>query len=62
MFNKEKRVDLSGKTVAEMIQELSKLPVDTKVYCCGCDTIYLHVSNNGDICCIDSENLEEEYR
>ena len=43
MFDIKKRKDLSGSTVRGLITELLELPMDTRVFCCGDNNMYLHV-------------------
>ena len=61
MFDIEKRKNLSGMPVSEVIAELSKLPQNAQVLCCGDTYVWLHVEQDGSVVCIDTEDLEECY-
>ena len=61
MYDVNKRKNLSGMNVGELINELNKLPKDAKVLCCGDDYLYLHVEKDDSVICIDTEDLEDLY-
>lgn len=39
-------------TVGEVIEELLKLSQHHEVYCCGDNSVYLHVSDENECCCV----------
>lgn len=61
MYDFNKRKNLSGMTVGELIHELNQLPSDAKFSCCGDSRAYLHVEKDGSAICIDTEDLEDLY-
>lgn len=61
MFDINKRKEFFQPTVAEVIEALSELPKDTKVYFNGCHQGYLHVEKNRNVCSFDDSALEEDY-
>ena len=61
MYDINKRTNVSGFTVKELIHELSKMPEDARVICCGDDLVWLHCEKDGSIVCIDCEGLDECY-
>lgn len=59
-YDISKRKCLEPMTVGNLIEELSKFPKETKVYCCG-DAVWIHVNSDGYAICIDCDDLENEY-
>lgn len=61
MFDISRRVNLSGSTIGEVIETLSKLPQEAVVGCCGESTMFLHVEDDETAVSIDWNDLEEYY-
>lgn len=61
MYDVARRKKFEGVTVRDLIEELSKMPQDAEVLCCGDDYIWLHVEDDDSTVCIDVEDLEENY-
>lgn len=61
MFDISRRVNLSGSTIGEVIEILSKLPQEAVVGCCGEPTMFLHVEDDKTAVSIDWNDLEEYY-
>lgn len=63
MYDINKRKELHEATVAQLIEELAKLPPDTTVYCGGCGPVWLHVdlAKDGSAVNIDYDALDECY-
>jgi hypothetical protein len=61
MFDIKKRKDLSGSTVRGLITELLEFPMDTRVFCCGDNNMYLHVEADNSAVCLDHSDLDECY-
>ena len=61
MYDCTKRKSLRDCTVDDLIAELTKLPHDTKVLCCGDDIVYIHVEKDLSVVSIDTEDLDECY-
>lgn len=62
MLDINKRKNLSGLTLNEVIHELSQLPGDALFFCCGDDSVYLHVEEDNSCVSIDWSELEEHYQ
>ena len=61
MFDINKRKNLTGVTVASMIEELKKLPAGAKLFCCGDEPVHVHVSKDDSIVNIDWSALASYY-
>lgn len=61
MFDIAQRENLSGCSVKELITRLQQLRANTVVCCCGMDTMYLHVEQDGSAICLDVDELEDSY-
>ena len=56
-----KRKLLKSPTVNMLMSELSKLPKDSFVSICGADDMYIHISKDDSIICLDTEDLDDDY-
>lgn len=61
MFDIALRDNLSGCSVKELTTKLRQLPPHAIVCCCGADTMYLHIEQDGSAVCLDVEDLEDSY-
>lgn len=61
MFIKEKRVNLTGKTVKDLIGALQTAPQDAKLNCYGDNYIWIHIDDEYKIVTIEFEDLEDYY-
>lgn len=61
MFDVARRRHFESITVKDLIVELSKMPQDAEVLCCGDNYMWLHVEDDETVVCIDVEDLEECY-
>lgn len=61
MFDMNQRKDLSGSTVAELINALQKLRPSAEVCCCGDNHMFLHVEKDGSGVNLDVEDLDACY-
>lgn len=61
MFDIALREDLSGCSVKDLTSKLQRLPPYATVCCCGADTMYLHIEQDGSAVCLDVEDLEDCY-
>lgn len=61
MFNIEKRKDLTGKTVKDLINILSQIPSDAEVNCYGDSHVWIHIDDEFPLVNIDVEALEDCY-
>lgn len=61
MYDINKRTEMLSITVSELINELSKLPTDATVTCCGDDHIWLHIEDDDSSVCIDTCELDTIY-
>ena len=51
----ERDTQIMGTTVKELKEMLSLLPDHCKVYCCGCEGFWLHISESANSVNIDTE-------
>ena len=51
----ERHLHIMGATVKDLIEALSVLPDNSKVYCCGYEDLWLHFSMSADGVNIDTE-------
>ncbi len=61
MFDMNQRKDLSGSTVAGLIDALQKLRPSAAVCCCGDNHMFLHVEKDGSAVNLDVEDLDACY-
>ena len=61
MYDIEKRKNLSGCKVDDLIKALWQLPKNAIVAICGVTNVWLHVSEDGKVMCLDHENLSDDY-
>lgn len=61
MYDINKRRHLTGMTVAEVIEVLSKLPKDADILCGGDSYVWLHVEEDGSAVNIDYDALDDVY-
>lgn len=61
MFNKEKRANLTGKTVEDLIEVLQTAPRNAELNCYGDNYIWVHIDDEYKIVNIDVEDLEDSY-
>ncbi len=61
MFDINQRKDLSGSTVAGLIDALQKLRPSAAVCCCGDNHMFLHVEKDGSAVNLDAEDLDACY-
>lgn len=62
MYDKSKRKEFSGSTVAEIIEALQELPADMQMCFCGTSVGYLHVDPEENICSFDyDESISDGY-
>lgn len=61
MFDLNQRKDLSGSTVAGLIDALQKLRPSAAVCCCGGNHMFLHVEKDGSGVNLDVEDLDACY-
>ena len=61
MFNKEKRANLTGKTVKDLIEVLQTAPRDAELNCYGDNYIWVHIDDECKIVNIDVEDFEDAY-
>lgn len=55
----EGHTHIMGTTVKELIEMLSTLPDNSKVYCCGCEGFWLHISKDANGINIDTEQYTD---
>lgn len=60
-YDVNKRKQLLYPCVGDVINQLKGLPETARFMCCGDDLMYLHVSTNGAIAAIDTEDLDDCY-
>ena len=61
MYDINKRKCLRNATIGDIINELSALPKDVKILCCGESDLYIHVEKDNSTVSIDTEDLDDEY-
>ena len=61
LYDIKRRKELSGMTVKDVIAELSKMPSDAVITCCGDSYVWLHVEQDSSVVCIDNESLDDCY-
>ena len=61
MFNKEKRANLTCKTVKDLIEVLQTAPQNAELNCYGDNYIWVHIDDEYKIVNIDIEDLENYY-
>lgn len=61
MYNPEKCLNLTGRTVRDLIAILQQLPQNATVLSCGDDYVWIHVESDGSVVNIDNEDLEACY-
>lgn len=58
-INRRKHID--NPTVEQVIEELQKLPKDSRVSVCGSDTVYFHFAKDDSLICLDTDSLYDDY-
>lgn len=61
MYDIERRKELTGRTVFDLIVALSEMPPDAMVSCCGDSNVWLHVEDDDSLVCVDVESLDDTY-
>lgn len=60
-YDINKRKYIKDPTVEDLINELQKLPKCASVSICGANDLYVHISKDDSIICLDTENLQDDY-
>ena len=61
MYNIEKRKNLTGKTVKDLIEVLQTAPQNAEINCYGDSNIWVHVDDEFPVVNIDVEDLDDMY-
>lgn len=61
MYDISKRFHTDDLSVAELIEQLKKLPQAAKVCICGDDCCHIHVERDGSVVNLDTEDLDDCY-
>ena len=61
MYDISKRFHKDDLSVAELIEQLKKLPQTAKVCICGDDCCHIHVEQDGSVVNLDTEDLDDCY-
>lgn len=61
MYDLSKLVHGNHVSVAEVIEQLQKLPQNAVFTCCGEEYLFIHVEEDGSVVTIDTESLADAY-
>ena len=60
-YCKNRRKDVSGLTLRDLIKELQSYPNTADILCCGDFNVFIHYNPEENIINIDCSSLESEY-
>ena len=60
-YCKNRRKDVSGLTLRDLIKELQSYPNTADILCCGDFNLFIHYAPTENYICIDNSSLESEY-